>query len=292
VADSKEKKQIFIVEDDLDLADMLTTYFQAQEYEVRSAIRGEKAISQIKEELPDVIVLDIQLPGIDGYEVCRRLRRSRSTRHLPVIFLTERRKRDDKLAGLELGAVDYITKPFDIQELRLRIRNALRRAEFHNLHNPVTGLPEGPLVKERLEKLLQQPAWGIVLTTIRGLERFRDDYGFVAADDVTRAVSLMITNALQENDAIDDFIGHTGAVDFIIITDPGRCPKLAERCRLRLEPAVPYFYPVSDRERIDQLPESERLTIQVVCLSSRDGRYRSLDELGKALNERLAVNAD
>jgi len=143
----KNSQKIFIVEDDNDLAEMLRAYFRVQGYSVSVASRGHDGVTGITEDVPDVVVLDIRLPDIDGYEVCRQLRRSRKTQHVPVIFLTEKREREDKLAGLELGAVDYITKPFDIQELRLRVRNALRRAQMSTLLNPVTGLPEGTLVR-------------------------------------------------------------------------------------------------------------------------------------------------
>ena len=284
MADSEPHK-LFIVEDDLELAEMLVDYFTAQGYSVGTTPSGEDALRRIGEVLPDVVVLDIRLEDIDGYEVCRRLREDRRTSHLPVIFLTEQRKREDKLAGLELGAVDYITKPFDIQELRLRIRNALRRAELRTLHNPITGLPEGRLVQERLEALLRQEEWGLLMVRIRGLRSFRDQYGFVAADDVTRAVSLMIANAMEEgNDGREDeFIGHTDAFDFVVITRSGRCQKLVERCRIRLQPSVQYFYPAVDRQRLNHLSEAEQLRIEVECLTSRDGAFNSLSDLGKSL---------
>lgn len=279
--------KIFIVEDDSDLAEMLSAYFRTQGYTVSTSIWGEDAVNKIIDQPPHVVVLDIRLPDIDGYEVCRRIRKSRRTQNVPVIFLTERREREDKLAGLELGAVDYITKPFDIQELRLRIRNALRRASLQSMNNPITSLAEGPSVLEQMEKMLDRGDWGVVLAGIRGLTKFRDQYGFVAADDVTRAVSLMLTNAMQESGADDDFIGHTNVSDFIVLTNLERCAKLAERCRARLQPSVQYFYPAVDRQRINQLPESERLTVHVECLTSRDGPFSDIDSLRSALDKVL-----
>jgi PleD family two-component response regulator len=288
VTDEKKGHKIFIVEDDLDLAEMLSAYFRVQGYEVETAAHGEDAVEAISSDVPDVAVLDIRLPDIDGYEVCRRLRRTRRTQNLPVIFLTEKRDRDDKLSGLELGAVDYITKPFDIQELRLRVRNALRRAHLSTLQNPVTGLPEGVLVRERLEQMLKQPEWGIVLAGIHGLSKFRDKFGFVAADDVSRAVTLMISNAVQEIGAGEDFIGHTDSGDFVIITTAERSQKLAERCLVRLQPSIQYFYPALERQRLHELPEAERLTVRVAGLSSREKQVASLEELFELLaNRRL-----
>ena len=239
----KKEKAIFIVEDDDDLAEMLRAYFRVQGYSVAVASRGKDAITAISKNVPDVAVLDIRLPDIDGYEVCRQLRSSRKTQNIPVIFLTEKREREDKLAGLELGAVDYITKPFDIQELRLRVRNALRRAQMSTLLNPVTGLPEGTLVKEQLTQLLNKADWGVVLAGIRGLNKFRDKFGFVAADDVSRAVTLMIANAVQEIGDGNDFVGHVDSGDFIILTSSEHSQKLAERCMVRLHPSIQYFLP-------------------------------------------------
>ena len=100
-----------------------------------------------RRSLPNVIVLDIQLPDIDGYQVCRQLRGNLRTSHIPILFLTQRDERSDKIAGLQLGADDYITKPFDIEELKLRIQNAIGRAQWENLTSPTTGLPSGKIIE-------------------------------------------------------------------------------------------------------------------------------------------------
>ncbi|RPJ18482.1 MAG: DNA-binding response regulator, partial [Chloroflexi bacterium] len=125
VADAKSK--ILIVEDDLDVAEMLNAYFRVQGYEVFTVNWGEDGVRAAQTVLPDLIILDIRLPDIDGYEVARRVRTDRRTNEIPIIFLTEKRERIDRLQGFEVGADDYITKPFDVQELRLRVRNSLKR---------------------------------------------------------------------------------------------------------------------------------------------------------------------
>ncbi|HNH26690.1 MAG TPA: response regulator transcription factor, partial [Anaerolineales bacterium] len=152
MADAKSK--ILIVEDDPDVAEMLTAYFRTQDYEVFTVNWGEDGVRSALQVNPDLAILDIRLPDIDGYEVARRLRTDRRTAQIPIIFLTEKRDRADRLQGLELGADDYITKPFDVQELRLRVRNALKRVSQGSLTNPVTGLPEGALVDEKLSEVL------------------------------------------------------------------------------------------------------------------------------------------
>ena len=114
------KQNILIVEDDVDVAEMLDAYFRVKGYEVSTVNWGEDTFEACRKNRPDLILLDIRLPDIDGYEVARRLRDTRRTKDVPIIFLTEKRSRSDKLQGLELGAEDYITKPFDIQELTVK----------------------------------------------------------------------------------------------------------------------------------------------------------------------------
>src|SRR5512146_1697075 len=169
---SEPKPTILIVEDDLDIADMLNAYFQVQDYNVVSVNWGEDGVRACQSSMPDLVILDIRLPDIDGFEVARRLRSARKTQDIPIIFLTERRERLDRLRGLELRAEDYITKPFDIQELRLKVRNTLIRARRGNLNNPVTGLPEKDLVDDRLRQCLKQNEWSILVVSLVNLVNF------------------------------------------------------------------------------------------------------------------------
>jgi DNA-binding response OmpR family regulator len=204
------KQKILIVEDDLDVANLLNVYFRVQGYEVEAVAMGEEGVSACLTARPDIVILDIRLPDIDGYEVARRLRSNRRTADIPIIFLSEKRDRSERLQGLEIGADDYVPKPFDVQELRLRIRNALQRARQDSLTNPVTGLPDGKLVDERISEYPNQADRSILVITLENLDQFREAYGFVASDDVLRAVSLMIQNTMKESEGEDGFLGHLG----------------------------------------------------------------------------------
>jgi PleD family two-component response regulator len=274
------KHQILIIEDDLDVADMLNAYFRVQGYDVRVANWGEDAVRTSLENPPDLIVLDIRLPDIDGYEVARRLRSDRRTKEVPIIFLTDRRGRSDRLHGLELGADDYVTKPFDVQELRLRVRNALRRLSQGTLTNPVTNLPEGVLMEERMGECLTSDGWALLLVMVENLDDFRDAYGFVASDDVLRALSLMIHNAIREVGSPNDFAAQFGPSQFIVFTTPTLLPDLRERIGSRLDQSLEYFYPLKDRGRTDL---GNRLSIVMKQLLSSQGTYASLNELKEKL---------
>jgi DNA-binding response OmpR family regulator len=279
VADTKAK--ILIVEDDLDVAEMLNAYFRVQGYEVFTVNWGEDGVRAAQTVLPDLVILDIRLPDIDGYEVARRVRSDRRTNEIPIIFLTEKRERVDRLQGFEVGADDYITKPFDVQELRLRVRNALKRVSQGSLTNPVSGLPEGPLVEERLSDVIHKSGWALLHVSINHLEAFRDAYGFVASDDVLRAISLMIHNTMRESGSIDDFIGHISPTDFVVVVPPVNLPPFQERIKSRLEQSLDYFYPIKDRENAAKQPN--RLAIQINEVPSVYGRYTSVEQLKKDL---------
>jgi DNA-binding response OmpR family regulator len=276
-----EKPTLLVVEDDLDVAEMLNAYFLVQGYQVIVVNGGEDAVSVCRANRPDLVILDIRLPDIDGYEVAHRLRGNRRTEDIPIIFLTEKRNRADRLQGLELGADDYITKPFDVQELRLRVRNALRRSQQGALSNPVTSLPEGALVDERLNECLLNNQWAVLRVQIGNLEHFRDAYGFVASDDVVRAISLMIHNAVRELGNPNDFIGQVGPAEFILVTTPGVITSLGERIRSRLEQSMDYFYPISDRGRED-IP-GKRLEVRIRQLLASQGPFKDLQALKIAL---------
>jgi PleD family two-component response regulator len=279
VAESKSK--ILIVEDDLDVAEMLNAYFRVQGYEVFTVNWGEDGVRAAQTVLPDLIILDIRLPDIDGFEVARRVRSDRRTNEIPIIFLTEKRERIDRLQGFEVGADDYITKPFDVQELRLRVRNALKRVGQGSLTNPVSGLPEGPLVEERLSDVIHKSGWALLHICIHHLDSFREAYGFVASDDVLRAISLMIHNTMKETGSGDDFLGHISPTDFVVVLVPAHLPSFQERIRMRLEQSLDYFYPIKDREQATK--QADRLSIQISEVPSVYGRFSNVDQLKKDL---------
>jgi DNA-binding response OmpR family regulator len=271
------KPKILIIEDDLDVAEMLNAYFRVQGYEVFTVNWGEDGVRSCQTVHPDLVILDIRLPDIDGYEVARRLRGDRRTSEVPIIFLTEKRDRSDRLQGLEIGADDYITKPFDVQELRLRVRNALKRISQGSLTNPVTGLPEGALVDEKLSEVLGKDGVALLFVSIDNMVSFREAYGFVASDDVLRAISLMIVNTMREVSRPEDFLGHLSGTDFILVLPPSNIAALSEKLRVRLEQSVEYFYPIKDREQMAK--SRNRLNVKMSEITSLKNNLADINQI-------------
>ncbi len=243
------KSRLLVVEDDSDISNMLKIYFSGLGFDVDTALRGNDALEKTRQVLPHLIVLDIMLPDIDGYEVCRALRKSTRTSHIPVIFLTQKDERSDKLQGLELGADDYITKPFDIEELKLRVQGAIRRSEREALTDPRSGLPAGRLIEEQLRLTIRQADWAYMDIRVNYFDQFSEVYGFVAGDDVLRFGAMLMSEVVDELGSSNDFIGHAGGDNFIIITTDAAAEKIRQRLKARFAEEVQTHYNFIDRQQ-------------------------------------------
>jgi len=289
------KHTLLIIEDDPATSEMLKVYFQAQNYHVVTAATGYEGLQRCRTEKPDLILLDVRLPDMEGFEVGKHLQNDVRTSRLPVIFVTERRARDDRISGLKLGAVDYVTKPFDVQELRLRVRNALRRVGSQN--NPITGLPGEKITNDRFSFLLERDGWSALGVNIYGLDKFNEIYGFVARDDVLRAVALTLTSAVDELGTVDDFIGHPAETLFIILTVPHKLDQLKRNIEDRLNQAMIYFYPILDREAgyVEIGDDGAQvkvpfMSVTAVAMSAQDCQpSTTIEDIRKVLSQRMKL---
>ena len=243
------KGRILIVEDDFDISNMLRIYFGGQGFDVMVAPRGGEAFNLARQQLPHLIILDIMLPDMDGYAVCRQLRQTIRTSHIPIIFLTQKDERSDRIAGLELGADDYITKPFDIEELKLRVQNAITRAQIHNLSDPRSGLPSSRLIEDELRKLMRSSGWSYLDCQLEHYNPFKEVYGFVAGDEILRFTGLLIREVVDELGSSNDFIGHPGSENFVVITTEAAAAAVKNRIKSRFAEEIKTHYSFIDRER-------------------------------------------
>jgi diguanylate cyclase (GGDEF)-like protein len=266
------KPRLLVVEDDIDIGNMLKIYFSGMQFDVDVAVRGSDALERTKQVLPHLIVLDIMLPDIDGYEVCRTLRTNMRTSHIPVIFLTQKDERSDKLQGLELGADDYITKPFDIEELKLRVQGAIRRSERESLTDPRSGLPAGRLIEDQLRRIIRQNGWALLDARVNNFESFKDVYGFVAGDDVLRFTAMLIGEVVDELGTTSDFIGHAGGDNFIVITKETKAEAIKTRLKERFDNEVQTHYNFMDRQQgFVQAPTNDGTTVKVPFMTMSVG---------------------
>lgn len=244
------KGRILVVEDDFDISNMLRIYFSGQGFEVQVAPRGGDALTMSRKQLPNLIVLDIMLPDMNGYDVCRQLRTTTRTSHIPIIFLTQKDERSDKIQGLELGADDYITKPFDIEELKLRVQNAITAANRQTQIDSKSNLPTGRLIEDHLRTLMRSETdWTYIDFKINQFDAFTDVYGFVAGDEVIRFTAVLIGEVMDEIGTGDDYAGHPGRDNFIIITHFADPERLRDHLIDQFNEKIKQHYSFIDRER-------------------------------------------
>ncbi len=286
------KGRILVVEDEPDIANMLKIYFTGQGYDIEVANRGSDATRMVGQQLPQLMVLDINLPDTDGYTLCKQIRMNTRTKHIPIIFLTEKGERGDRIAGLELGADDYITKPFDIEELRLRIANAIRASERMGLTDPRSGLPSGRLIEDALREMIRKPGWAYLDIRINDFDPFRDKYGFVSGDEVLRFTAMLIGEVVDQKGTPDDFIGHPGNDNFVLITRPESKDEVKDLIEKRFNEGVKSHYSFIDREqggiKMEQPGGGEKLaplmTISIGAVSS-EREFSDIREVTEAAAE-------
>lgn len=287
------KARLLVVEDDIDIGNMLKIYFTGMEYDVEVAVRGSDALEKTKQALPHLIVLDIMLPDIDGYEVCRSLRTNMRTSHIPVIFLTQKDERSDRLQGLELGADDYITKPFDIEELKLRVQGAIRRSERESLTDPRSGLPAGRLIEEQLRRIIREKDWALIDARVNEFEPFKDVYGFVAGDDVLRFTAMLIGEVVDELGTASDFIGHAGGDNFIVITTGEKAAAIRARLKERFDREVQTHYNFIDRQQgFVQAPGADDTQVKISFMSMSVGIVSPADHSFSDIREITELAAE
>jgi PleD family two-component response regulator len=245
------KSKILIVEDDADTSEMLREYFNLRGYEVLTAAWGSDALELCRRIPPDVIILDIRLPDINGYDIYQELRSNLQTSRTPIIFLTQQNGREDVITGLKLGAADYITKPFDIEELGLRVHNALQQTSYQSLVSPITDLPADRLLEEQLEPLLKREKWAVLYIGINDLTLFSKVYGFKTIDGALQAIALVLDTVVKELGTVSDFAGHLGEGNFIVITAPDRVQRIKEEIVACLGRESSDSYCFGDNKRLD-----------------------------------------
>jgi len=281
------KARLMIVEDDPDISNMLKIFFNGQGYEVDTAPRGSDALEKTRQIMPHLMVLDIMLPDIDGYEVCRQLRTNTRTSHIPVIFLTQKDERSDKLQGLELGADDYITKPFDIEELKLRVQNAIARSERESLTDPQTGLPAGRLIEDQLRRLIRQKGWALMDVRINHYDAFKDVYGFIAANDVLRFTAMLLGEVDDQVGSANDFIGHAGGDNFVLICTEENAGAIRDALKTRFAEQVQSHYNFMDRQQgfinapdhTGRMEQTPLMTIAVGVVSPSTHTFSDIREI-------------
>lgn len=247
------ENRILIVDDDKVIVRILSAYLREEGYEVYEASNCAYALELVHNQNPSLIILDIELPDISGIDFCRILRNDTVSAFTPIIMLTSRNTTADKVMGLEAGADDYLTKPFELVELAARIKSHLRRARQERAFNPLTGLPGNKLIQEKLSVLLERKEkFTFIYLDINDFKAYNDAYGFVKGDEAIKLLAKLIqSNISRMGLGNNDFVGHIGGDDFVIITTEPEdyATELCERITSEFNRLVYDLYNEVDRAR-------------------------------------------
>jgi len=258
---------ILVVDDDPDIARFVEVNLRSAGYEVAVAGDGEEAIRKALELRPDLVLLDVMMPKVDGFEVAQRLRRNPRTGNTSIIMVTAKALSTDKVLGLTAGADDYIIKPFDPIELLARVKGTLRRArEMRNL-SPLTGLPGNIRIQEEIERCVREgKAFAVLYADLDHFKAYNDQRGFVRGDRLIQMTAGVIQDAVLELAGAEGFVGHVGGDDFVAVVPPEVAEDVAKRICERFDREVRDFYDPEDLERGYVLVEDRRGVLQEVPL--------------------------
>jgi diguanylate cyclase (GGDEF)-like protein len=236
-----------IAEDEPHLREILRFQLEGAGFDVRDASDGQEAFELALTDPPDLILLDVMMPRMDGYETCRQLRASYLTRHVPIIMLTAKSTASDKVSGLEGGANDYVTKPWEREELVVRVRNALEWSRQQRAASPLTGLPGNLSINEELSRRLGGEApFAFMQIDIDYFKAFNDRYGYTRGDLAIQAVARLLVDVARETADQSAFVGHIGGDDFVVITSTGHAETIGHAVLDRFNALAPTLYDETD----------------------------------------------
>ncbi len=241
---------VLVVDDDTDIARFIEINLRLEGFDVRVAHDGEQAEKSIDEETPDLVLLDVMMPKVDGVELCRRLRANPATANLPVIMLTAKSLSADKVVGLTAGADDYIIKPFDTLELVARVRSTLRRNAEMRAVSPLTGLPGNHRIEEELaDRVIKAQPFAVLYLDLDNFKAFNDCYGFLRGDEVITLLSTAARRAVMEAGEPAPFLGHIGGDDFVVVCLPEQAEAMAKRVVDIFDASAPRLHDPTDAGR-------------------------------------------
>lgn len=243
-------EKVLVVDDDPDITKFIEVSLARAGYEVAVAHDGHEALDLVAAERPDLVLLDLMLPTIDGFEVAAELRRRVRLAGMGIIVVTARSPSEDRLRGLALGVDDYIVKPFEPDVLVARVRAVLRRLREMRSLSPLTGLPGTVLIEQEVRRYLERELpFALLYTDLDHFKVLNDTKGWDVGDRVILTAAGVLDEAVRRLGGPDAFVGHIGGDDFVALVGPEVAEEVARRVCERFDEEVRAFYAPEELER-------------------------------------------
>jgi DNA-binding response OmpR family regulator len=281
-------KKLVIAEDDDAVAHLVAASLGDAGFLCLRARDGEQALNLVRSELPDALVLDVMMPKMDGIQVCKRIKGDVLLSRVPILMLTSLAGVENRVEGLDAGADDYLSKPFDLRELAARVKALIRQNRRERDRNPTTNLPGSQAIEDKVHELLAaKEDFTLLYIDIENFRTYADVYGYRKADEVVAHTGRLI---LQRCRAIGDpppFVGHLGGDDFMVICRGSEVERLREEVDEAFRASIPQLYTEDDMERgyivlSDEQGEVRRAQIMstsVAVLEVQADKYDSTEQL-------------
>ncbi len=243
-------KKVLVVDDDPNVGLLISAVLKKYNYSVTTLYNGDEVLAFLRDNKPDLILLDLRMPGIDGYALCKRIRETPDTRNIPVIILSGVSEVDAKVTSIEMGADDFITKPFDVRELRARINRILKRKSADTALNPLSHLPGSPAIEEEVtRRIAEDEPFAFCYIDADNFKAYNDVYGYAKGDDVIKRIALLLADKARAFAGDEYFVGHVGGDDFILVTTPEAAEPTAKAITEEFDILILEFYNEVDRKR-------------------------------------------
>jgi diguanylate cyclase (GGDEF)-like protein len=271
-ADRAGGERVLVVDDDPDIARFVEVNLRTYGYEVYVASDGLEALDKAHDLRPELILLDVMMPNLDGFEVAQRLRSDPRTRNVSIIMLTAKAMSADKVLGLTAGADDYIIKPFDPIELVARVKGVLRRAREMKSMSPLTGLPGNLRIQDEIHRRVQAEApFALLYADLDNFKAYNDHYGFLRGDNAIQLTARVLQDVVTDMVGEDAFVGHVGGDDFTAICPPDVAEGLCEAIVERFDREVATLYDPADYQQgyvevVNRKGESQRFPILSISI--------------------------
>jgi diguanylate cyclase (GGDEF)-like protein len=288
--------RVLVVDDDRNLRKIISTNLELAGFAVETASDGAEALSMIENLQPDIVLLDLMMPYMDGYEVAKRIRNHQnpSIANVPIIILTAKGETEDKLRGFEAGADDYITKPFGPQELLARVRAKIRRVEVDSSLSPLTRLPGNLAIQAELRRRIDgNEPFAVIYLDLDNFKAFNDVYGFTHGDEAIVLLARVTVDAVRRRGTANDFVGHIGGDDFIVVTHNDRAEEIAKEVIAEFDRDIRNLYSAKDlragfietRDRRGALNRFPIITLSMAIVSNDRGQLSNYAQVGEAAAE-------
>lgn len=263
-----KKRKVLLIDDEVTLLEVMKTNLEIEGYEVVTEMSGETGLVSAVVDQPDVVILDIMMPGVDGWEICQRLRTDPRTKYIPIIMLTALDETQHVVKGFEVGADDYLAKPFDNAELFARLKSVLAKASKGMVVDPLTNLPGKHQIYEETRKRLEQRGkfFAFLYIDISNLRVVNDRYGIERGDDLIRSVADILRNIVK---AEEEFLGYMGEDDFVILSVPLRVQQIFGSLTDRFDSTLVDICPEVSRDQDVNRDTPVKLAVAVVTNEKR-----------------------